>query len=271
MNQPDCYEVLGIRREASPQIVKEAYRKLAFQYHPDRNRGNPEALEKMKAINEAYAVLSDPEKRRRYDTFSNVYGPSGYDRFRQTYSEEDIFRGSDINQVFEEMARAFGFRNYEEIFRESYGKGSRMFEFRRPGIFGRVVIFGPGLRRNPMNDAQAEGRATSPLRQGVFVKLLRYVLRSMWGLEEHRRGKDRQEVLSLAPWQALQGGKIKYFHREKSRELIVTIPSGVGDGQKLRLKGMGEPGKGGAEPGDLYLKIQIQQPLLKKLKALLRK
>jgi DnaJ-class molecular chaperone len=271
MNQPDYYEVLGVRREASSQIIKEAYRKLAFQYHPDRNRGNPEALEKMKAINEAYAVLSDPEKKRRYDTFSNVYGSSGYERFRQTYSEEDIFRGSDIHQVFEEMARAFGFRNYEEIFRNSYGAGSRMFEFRRPGIFGRVVIFGPGLRRNPMKNAQADARQTPQLRQGLFGKLLQYVLRRTWRLEEHRRGKDRQEVLSLSPWQALQGGKIKYFHREKSRELIVTIPSGVGDGQKLRLKGMGEPGKGGAEPGDLYLKIHIQQSFLQKVKTLLRK
>ena len=65
MAQRDYYEILGLDRDASPHKIKEAYRKLAFQYHPDRNKGNPAALEKMKEINEAYAVLSDPEKRRR--------------------------------------------------------------------------------------------------------------------------------------------------------------------------------------------------------------
>jgi curved DNA-binding protein len=271
MSQRDYYEVLGVRREANPQSIKEAYRKLAFQYHPDRNRGNTAALEKMKDINEAYAVLSDPEKRRRYDTFSSEYGPSAYDRFRQTYSDEDIFRGSDINQVFEEMTRAFGFRNFEEIFRDSYGEGSRTFEFRRPGIFGRVVIFGPGLRRNRMSYSQTEEGAVPQLRPGIFGKLLGYFLKKTWGIEEYRRGKDWHEVLPLTPWQALQGGKIKYIHRRKSRELIVTIPPGVRDGQKLRLKGMGEQGKGGAESGNLYLKIQIQQSLLNKLRSLLKK
>jgi len=270
MGQRDYYEVLGIRREASPQNIKEAYRKLAFQYHPDRNKGNPAALEKMKDINEAYAVLSDSEKKRRYDTLSHEYGPSAHDRFRQTYSDEDIFRGSDINQVFEEMTRAFGFRNFEEIFRDSYGEGSRTFEFRRPGLFGRVVIFGPGLRRNRMSYSQTEGATAPQVRPGVLGKLLQYFLRKTWGIEEYRRGKDWQEVLPLAPWQALQGGKIKYIHRRKSRELIVTIPPGVRDGQKLRLKGMGEAGKGGAEAGDLYLKIQIQQSFLRKVRALLR-
>jgi DnaJ-class molecular chaperone len=271
MSQRDYYEVLGIKREASPQIIKEAYRKLAFQYHPDRNRGNPAGLEKMKDINEAYAVLSDPEKRRRYDTFSHEYGPSAYDRFRQTYSDEDIFRGSDIDQVFKEMTRAFGFRNFEEIFRESYGEGHRTFEFRRPGVFGRVIMFGPGLRRSWMSDSQTEGTAVPQIGRGVFGKLLRYFLRKTWGIEEYRKGKDWQEVLLLTPWQALQGGKIKYIHRRKSRELIVTIPPGIRNRQKLRLKGMGEEGKGGAEAGDLYLKIQIQQSFLKKVKALLRK
>ncbi len=270
MSQRDYYDVLGVPREASPQKVKEAYRKLAFQYHPDRNKGNPAALEKMKEINEAYAVLSDPEKRRRYDTFSHEYGPSAHDQFRQTYSDEDIFRGSDINRVFEEMARAFGFRHFEEIFRESYGEGQRTFEFRRPGLFGRVVIFGPGLRGSREETSRMEGPAIPQIGQGIFGKLLRYFLRKTWGIEEYRKGKDWQETLLLAPWQALQGGKIKYIHQRKSRELIVTVPPGVRDGQKLRLRGMGEEGKGGAEPGDLYLKVLIHQSLLKKVRALLK-
>ena len=80
-NQKDYYQVLGVDHNASPQKIKEAYRKLAFQYHPDRNKENPSAVEKMKEINEAYAVLSDPKKKSDYDTFHDQYGPYGYDRF----------------------------------------------------------------------------------------------------------------------------------------------------------------------------------------------
>src|SRR4030042_7159125 len=102
----------------------------------------------MKEINETYAVLSDPDKKREYDALSHEYGPSAYDRFRQTHSDQDIFRGSDINQVFQEMTRAFGFRGFEEVFRESYGQGYQSFEFRRPGVFGKgFLFFGPGFGR----------------------------------------------------------------------------------------------------------------------------
>src|SRR5208337_4348175 len=118
--------------------------------HPDRNGGEAAAVEKMKEINEAYAVLSDREKRERYDALQQQYGPHAYDRFRQSYSEQDIFRGSDVNQIFEEMARAFGFRGFEEVFRGSYGQRYRTAEFRGPGMFGRVIVFGSGSR--------AEGR-----------------------------------------------------------------------------------------------------------------
>ena len=144
MEQKDYYEMLGVAREATFQSVKEAYRRLAFEYHPDRNPGNGAAVERMKEINEAYAVLSDADKRRRYDRLRQEYGPSAHDRFRRDFSDNDIFRGSDINQVFEEMARAFGFRGFEEIFSKAYGQGYRTFEFRRPGVFGKVIIFGSG-------------------------------------------------------------------------------------------------------------------------------
>jgi curved DNA-binding protein len=82
----DYYEVLGVKKDSSTQDIKKAYRKLAMKYHPDRNKGDKEAEEKFKKLSEAYAVLSDPEKRKEYDTF----GASG---FQQRYSQEDIFRG----------------------------------------------------------------------------------------------------------------------------------------------------------------------------------
>jgi DnaJ-class molecular chaperone len=147
MNQKDYYNILGVERDSSQQAIKEAYRKLAFQYHPDRNTVDPAATEKMKDINEAYAVLSDVSKRSEYDLLRSQYGSFAYERFRQSHTADDIFRGSDINQIFEEFAKTFGFRSFGDIFRESYAPGYQSFEFRRPGVFSRGFVFYPGGRK----------------------------------------------------------------------------------------------------------------------------
>jgi len=263
--QKDYYEILGVSRNSTPQEIKEAYRKLAFRYHPDRNKENPNAVEMMKEINEAYAVLSDPKKRRDYDLLKQQYGSYGYERFRQSYSEEDIFKDSDIFQIFEEMARNFGWRGFEEIFRDFNGKGYRSFEIRRPGFLGRgFIFFGSGF---------GEGRAreipiSSGILPGLIGKFLRYILRKTFGLKEPIRGKDIEGVIFLTPQQAMEGGKGKFFHPKRAKELIITIPPGVREGQKIRLKGMGEEGRNGGESGDLYLKVKIKKPLLQRLKDL---
>ncbi len=271
-NQKDYYQVLGVEKDASAQRIREAYRKLAFQYHPDRNRENLSAVEKMKEINEAYAVLSDPKKKRDYDTFHDQYGPYGYDRFKQRYSEQDIFRGSDINQIFEDMARAFGFRGFEEVFRESYGQGYHTFEFQRPGVSGRgFIFFGPvfGRRHDSIPRTNRQQIPVSPdIFPGTLGKVIRYFLKKAFHIAEPVKGKDLADVIYLNSQQAFEGGKGKYFHRKRSKELIVTIPPGMKDGQKIRLKGMGEPGKDSGEPGDLYLKVKIKKPLLQRMKEL---
>lgn len=142
MNQKDYYQILEIDENTSQQQIKEAYRKLAFQYHPDRNKKNPSVIERMKEINEAYAILSEPEKRSEYDALRQKFGSFAYQRFRENYSDEDIFRGSNINQIFDELAKMFsGFRNADQIFREFYGPMYQTFEFRRPGFLGRGFVF----------------------------------------------------------------------------------------------------------------------------------
>lgn len=247
MEQKDYYEILGIEKTANQKQVKDAYRNLALKHHPDRNKGNPGAAAKMKEINESYAVLSHLEKRKQYDTLQETYGSSAYGQFRQTYSEQDIFRGSDIQQIFEELSRAFGFRGFDDVFRESYGSGYQTFEFRRPGAFGRVFV-------------------GNPLLGGHLGRLIRYGLKKKWGIELPERGKDLRDVIRVSPALILTGGKIRYLCRQTGKELLVTIPSNIKAGQQIRLRGMGENGKGGGEPGDLYIEVRMRNPLLQKMK-----
>jgi curved DNA-binding protein len=94
----DYYETLGVAKTATPDEIKKAYRKLAMKFHPDKNKGDKAAEEKFKGISEAYAVLSDPEKKQQYDTYGST-------NFHQRYSQEDIFRNFDLNDIF----RQFGF------------------------------------------------------------------------------------------------------------------------------------------------------------------
>ena len=175
MEQSDYYDILGIAKDASQEAVKESYRELAFTYHPDRNHGNPNASEKMKAINEAYAVLSNPEKRQQYDALSQQYGSSAYGHFRSSYSEKDIFRGSDIQDIFEEMAKSFGLRGFDDIFKEAYGHRYRSFQFGKSGFFTKGFIFtGPFMK-----GGQSQG--PFPL-SGGMAKLSRYFLEKLVGL-----------------------------------------------------------------------------------------
>jgi DnaJ-class molecular chaperone len=263
MNYKDYYEILGINKNATQEEIKEAYRKLAFKYHPDLNKENPMAVEKMKEINEAYAVLSDARKRREYDLLWEQYGSYGYERFKQTYSEEDIFRDSDIEQIFEEMARAFGLRGFDEIFREFHGHGYRTFEFRRPGFWGKgFIFFGPTFRMKKPEEIFVSKKIL-PKFTG---KVINYFLKKTFGIKEPLKGKDLEDIIYLTPRQAFEGGKGRYFHRKRSKELIISIPPGIKEGQKIRLKGMGEEGKDGGQSGDLYLKVRIKRPFFQRIK-----
>jgi len=263
MKTVDYYQILGLSQKADSKQIKEAYRELAFEHHPDRNKENPESAEKMKGINEAYAVLADPQKRRDYDAVRQQYGSSAHSQFRKNYSEHDIFSGSDIQHIFEEMAKSFGFRNFDEIFKEFYGPGYRTFEFKKPGFTaGGFVFFGRFGRSNHRQQPRL------PLK-GTLGKLSRYLFKQISGADMPEKGADINDVIQLTPQEALKGGPYAYLLKKKSKKLIVKIPPGVRDGQKIRLAAMGEDGKGGADPGDLYLKVKIKQPLLEKMKKMI--
>ncbi|OPY78839.1 MAG: Chaperone protein DnaJ [Syntrophorhabdus sp. PtaU1.Bin153] len=264
MKQKDYYRTLSIERDATPRQIKEAYRKLALEYHPDRNQGDRDAVEKMKELNEAYAVLSDPEKKRRYDRLRKDYGPDAYDRFRQNYTEQDIFRGSDINQVFEEMARTFGFRHFDDIFRDFYGQGYRSFEFRRPGVFGRGFLFfgfPDGEENRPRGSIQ-KGM------MGLLGKLAGYLLKNALGVKGEGQEPDRYDVIMLDAEEGRRGTKVSYTDRVTSRRFVITIPVGVKEGQLIRLKGAAGDNSHGRRTGDLYLKVQFRRSLFEKAKRL---
>ena len=262
----DYYEILGISTSASQQEIKEAYRKQAFQYHPDRNKDDPSASDKMKALNEAYATLSDPRKRKEYDLLKERYGSFAYKRYRQTHSQEDIFRGSDIDQVFQEFASSFGFRNADEIFREFYGPGFHGYVYRRPGFTYRRNVYG-----SPGNSAGAQTPVPA-FELGFGGKILKFFLEKILRIQIPERGKDLVDVLKIRPELALTGGEVEYDYRKwgRANNLIVKVPPGIKNGQKIRLRRMGSPGKAGGEPGDLLLKVRIKISLLDKIKAVLK-
>lgn len=267
MSGKEYYEILGTEHGAGLKEIKEAYRRLAFQYHPDRNNGDPASVEKMKEINEAYAVLSDSEKRSRYDRLRATYGTSAQDRFRQGYSEQDIFRGSDIDQIFEEMARTFGFRGFDEVFRQAYGQGYQTFGFQQSGFVGKgFIIFGPGF----MGNRQQQRHGALPVFPGLFGKLMGFLIKRIFKLPGPQKDYDVQDVITVDPQRAEQGGKVLYLDRKRSRELAISIPPGIRDGQKIRLKGLGHDGDGRMIPGDLYLKVEIRKPLLQRVRHFLK-
>ncbi|MCJ7594464.1 MAG: DnaJ domain-containing protein, partial [Desulfobacterales bacterium] len=118
MPSKDYYKVLGISRSATPEEIKKAYRKLAMQYHPDRNKGDKGAEAKFKEISEAYAVLSDGEKRKQYDRF-------GAEGFGRRFTQEDIFRDFDFGSIFKEFGFGGGGRGQQHIFSQVFGGGGR--------------------------------------------------------------------------------------------------------------------------------------------------
>lgn len=259
MEQRDYYEILGVSSDANEKQIKAAYRKLAFQYHPDRNTGDSESAGMMKAVNEAYAVLSNPSKRKDYDDLRRQFGASAHNRFRSSYTESDLFRGSDINRIFEDMARAFGFRGFDDIFKEAYGEGYRTFEFKRPGFSARGFVFTGPLGRSAQ-------KQSAPLAMG---KLSRYLIEKLTGVELPQAGTDVTETIDLTPQEAKEGGPYPYYYRKQSKKLVVMLPQGLREGQRIRLAEMGDKGKGGAKPGDLYLTVKIRKTLMQKLNDLI--
>lgn len=261
MEQLDYYKILGVGKTAEKHDIKDAYRKNALKYHPDKNNDDPAAAEMMKKVNEAYAVLSDDEKRKKYDLMQDQYGERAYSRFRNSYSEHDIFSGSDFNRVFEEFAKDFGFRGFDEIFKDVYGKGFTTFKVKKDGLFGSGFVFFssgfPGKKKSANSQIPSSNGGSS---------LLSSVIGKITGLGGDKNGKDFEDTILLKPELARDGGSYAYYLKKTEKKLLIKIPPGVRDGQKIRLAGMGALGKGNGTAGNLFLKVKIRGSLIKSLK-----
>jgi molecular chaperone DnaJ len=270
----DYYEVLGVQKNASKQDIKSAYRKLALQYHPDRNK-EPGAEEKFKELSEAYAVLSDDEKRKRYD----IYGHVG---------AEEVFRGSEAN--FEEIFRDVGFGGFRDIFEQIFG-GSRG---GGGGFFGDDLFgfgFGGGSSRRKGRDIIYDMELTledvlSGRKEEVEVprfdrckecggsgaapgtRLRKCTVCDGQGQTKRVYSQNRfSTIVTMEPCKTCQGqGQIidrpctncKGSGRAKQvKKIKLEIPPGVEDGMAFQLRGEGEVSEAGIA-GDLIVRLHIK-------------
>ncbi len=261
----DYYEILGVPRNATKEEIKAAYRRLAMQYHPDRNK-SPDAAEKFKEISEAYAVLSDDEKRRQYDMF-------GHAGLEGKYTPEDIFGGIDFEDLFKDI---FSFSEFDRIFdiffggrksrprEEYYVKGADLtydleisLEQAASGLktvieIPKVEICGtchgskakPGTSPKPCPKCQGTGKIQISRVSG-FTRYVQIFICDLC----HGEGK----IVDTPCPECGGTGKVKRFKKIK-----VKIPPGVDDGYQLRLTGEGEPSPVGGPPGDLYILIHVK-------------
>jgi len=264
----DYYEVLGVGRDADKDEIKRAFRKLAFQLHPDRNK-EPDAEERFKEISEAYAVLSDPQKKQQYDAF----GHAGIDG---RYSTEDIFRGANFQDIFRDMG--FGDDIFSRIFGGMFGGGFGGFRAQRTGprrgrdLEARVEVtleqaaFGAEieLSLNRMEScSHCSGNGAEPGTRvaacprcngtGQIQQRTQSIFGQMITVTTCPRCEGRGQVPET-PCSKCKGSGLE----ERRRTMRVNIPQGIEDGVYMTLRGQGEAGPYGGPPGDLYVLVRVK-------------
>ena len=274
----DYYEILGLKKGASPDEIKKAFRKLAVKYHPDKNAGDKKAEDRFKEINEAYAVLSDPEKKSQYDQF----GSTG---FHQRYSQEDIFRNFNANDIF----REFNLGGSDDVFSRIFGMGGGFrqgggrsmsrkgqdFEMELPVSF--LDAFSGGEKRVAFS---REGRSEelsvkipAGIESGARLRLsgkggsgigggpngdlyLNIVVRED---QRYRREGADIHVSQQIPFSlACLGGSLDVETLDGAKR--IKVPAGIQSGTRIRLKGLGFPRGSKEGRGDFYVEVQIKVP-----------
>jgi len=269
MDKRDYYEVLGVSSDASKEEIKRAYRELALKYHPDRNK-SPDAAEKFKEISEAYAVLSDDEKRTQYDRFGHI-------GISERYTWDDIFRGVDFDEIF--MDLGFGAGGFDRIFDMFFGGGFRQ-RYRQQryspqrgadlqydlmvtleeAAFGQEAeISVPQTEVCSICDGSGAKQGTTPRKCPRCN-----------GIGEVRRTRTFgfTHFIEIRTCDACHGTGVIIDHpcehchgtgrAKRLRKIMVKIPPGIDSGYRLRLRGEGEAGIRRGPPGDLYVTVHIK-------------
>ena len=297
----DYYKILGVTKSASAEEIKKAYRKLALKYHPDRNKGDKAAEDRFKEISEAYAVLSDSEKKKQYDMF-------GADGFQQRYTQDDIFRDVDFSSIF----REFGFGGgggrggphiFSQIFggtggRPQYGRGGPFGGGQPQGVRGQDLIYELSVTLDEIVTTtekviayQVDGRhekISTKIPAGISTgKKLRLTGKGNPGayggpngdlyvqikVLDHplfkREGDDLILARKIKFSDALLGTEIDVPTIDK-KTMRLKIPAGAQNNAKFRLKGQGMPHMNQKGRGDAYVQVTVEIPkkLDKKQKAL---
>ena len=230
MEYKDYYAILGVPKNADEKAIKSAYRKLARTHHPDVNPDKPEAEQRFKEINEAYAVLSDDEKRKMYDKF----GAEWEDYQRAGFGPNDApmrgrpggARGTTRTMTPEEFQEIFGRGGFGGRttggFTGSFGGGSGDFSDFFEAMFGGGMAGGAGARTSI----------------------------------RPRKGRDIETAIEVSLEEAFSG-TTRALQWEGGRRIEATVPRGVRTGSRVRLSGQGESGSNGGQAGDLYLNITV--------------
>ncbi len=286
----DYYQTLGVKRDASQEEIQRAYRKLARQYHPDMNKDEG-ADAKFKQVSEAYEVLKDPDKRKRYDTLGANWQAG--QEFRPPPGWEGRFRGAGnpgggggfqfnaggqfsdfFEAIFGQMAAGSGggsggASGFEEFFggarQQARPQAAPMQE--APISISLHEAFHGSTRtlqlQGPSGQKSVEVKIPAGTTHGAKIRLAGEGLILKVTVAHDPRftlvGRDLTTDLTLAPWQAALGDKAEVQTMEEAVSL--NIPAGSSSGQKLRLKGKGLPNpKAGADAGDLYVRLMIAVP-----------
>jgi molecular chaperone DnaJ len=251
----DYYEVLGVARTCTPQELKSAFRKLALQYHPDKNPGDKKAEESFKELSEAYEVLSDSDKRARYDRFGHQapggFGPSPFDAGFGGANINDIFEGifGDIFGGGGRRSRSGRQRgrdmryNLEVTFQEAaFGSEAKV---KIPRHKNCATCHGSGAKpgTGPHTCPTCHGSGELRLTQGFFQ-----IARPC------NQCQGTGKVITDPCTTCHGAGKV-----EEESILTVKVPPGVDTGTRLKLTGEGEAGENGGAPGDLYVVVHVQE------------
>jgi DnaJ-class molecular chaperone len=268
----DYYNILGVARNATEREIKQAYRKLARQLHPDVNPGDKAAEEKFKQVNEAYEVLSDKEKRRKYDKYGEQwqYADQFEQAQRQNFSQGGqrvYFSEEDMGGIFDDLLRGFGGR----AGRPQPRKG-RDIEFPLE-VTLEEAYSGTSRTLNLADGKRLEVKIPAGVRDGSRVRISGKGAEGYGGVKGdlylvtsikphprfHRHGDDLYTDVAVPLTVAVLGGEV-HVSTLKGSKLSLKIPAETQNGRTFRLKGQGMPHLGNSSRGDLLARVKVVLP-----------